>query len=391
MTTFGCRDSLEGMDANARELNETTRTTRIGPVISTRLGLALLPGWLLLACEPRAPGSIDGGGAAVDAPATASPDADPDGDGNTTPAPLDVTFYVVADTHADPPESYDLRATASAINAVGHGGVWPESIDGHATGFVGGAIAEPRGVVLVGDITGWGTAPTEIATFRRYFEAGASADSIDYPTYVGLGNHDVDDADRPPDLAAAYRAAFWAYVDSRHRGAGAPVPVTRFDDASHNYSWDFDGVHLVQTHRFPGDTGHGLASSLDFLASDLEQHASDGRPVFVFHHYGMDAFGTQDRWWTAADRGAYRDALSGYNVAGIIAGHSHYAMQYEWEGRRVFQVNNAKAEIDSGNHDGNGSFAIVRITEDRLDIVTCRWLDDAGHYELIEPFYSGPA
>jgi cytolysin (calcineurin-like family phosphatase) len=147
---------------------------------------------------------------------------------------------------------------------------------------------------------------------------------------------------------------------------------------------------LVQTHRFAGDVGYGLASSIDFLAADLGDHAADGRPVFVFHHYGMDAFGTEDRWWTAEQRAAYRTVLGTHHVAAIFTGHSHYAMQYEWEGLRVFQANNAKAEIGVGNDDGNGSFAIVRVTDQRLDVVTCRWLDDAGHYELIGPFYSGP-
>jgi hypothetical protein len=66
-------------------------------------------------------------------------------------------------------------------------------------------------------------------------------------------------------------------------------------------------------------------------------------------------------------------------------------MQYTWEGLRVFHANNAKAEIDTGNRDGNGSFAIVRITDSRLDVVTCRWLDDTGRFELIGPFYSGAA
>lgn len=337
----------------------------------------------LAACQPSHSAPRDG--------AIREPDARVRDAQVEPPLPRDVTFFVVADTHADPPESYDLRATARAINAVAVNGVWPSVVAGHVTGFAGDPIGAPSGVVFIGDITGWGTAPLEIPTFRRYFEAGASADSIHFPSYVGLGNHDVDDADRSPNVAAQYRDMFWAYVDSRHEGAGAPVPVTAFDGASHNYAWDVDDVHFVQTHRFAGDTGYGLASSLDFLADDLAQRAGDGRPVFLFHHYGMDAFGTEDRWWTANQRAAYRHALDNYNVAAIFVGHSHAAFQYEWEGLRVFQVNNAKAENGTGNNDGNGSFAIVRITEDRLDVITCRWLDDQGHYELIEPFYSGPA
>ena len=306
-------------------------------------------------------------------------------------AKLDVTFFVISDTHADPPESYDLRAMARAVNAVAASGKWPATIGGKTTGFVGGSIGAPSGVVFTGDLMGWGVTPTELKTFRRYFEQGNSGDSIGFRSYVGLGNHDLDDADRPPDLGAAYRNQIWAYVDARHKGGGAPVPVTAYDAASHAYSWDVAGVHFVQLHRFPGDTNYGLTSSLGFLANDLSQRAGDGKPVFLFHHYAMDAFGTQDRWWTAAQRAAYRNVLGSYNVAAIIAGHSHGAMQYTWEGKRVFQANNAKAENGTGNNDGNGSFAIVRLTDTKLDVVTCRWLDDAGHYEMIGPYYSGPA
>jgi cytolysin (calcineurin-like family phosphatase) len=311
------------------------------------------------------------------------------------PAPRDVTFYVVADTHNDPapePQAFDERATARAINSVAQSGQWPSSIGGAPTGFVGGKIAPPQGVVFVGDLTGWGTAPTEIPEFRHYYEKGNSSESINYPAYLGLGNHDVDTANRSDSVANAYRAQYWAWVDSRHKGANAPVPVGNFDAASHAYSWDFGGVHFVQTHRFPGDSQYGLPSSLGFLSADLASRAADGRPVVLFHHYGMDAFGTNGQWWSDAERKAYRDALKGYNVSGIFTGHSHAAEQeYVWQGLRVFQVNNAKAENGTGNKDGNGSFAIVRVTDSQLDVVTCRWLDDQGHYELIAPWFSGAA
>jgi cytolysin (calcineurin-like family phosphatase) len=105
----------------------------------------------------------------------------------------------------------------------------------------------------------------------------------------------------------------------------------------------------------------------------------------------MDAFGTNGQWWTPDDRTAYRALLTGYDITAIFTGHTHAAFQYTWEGLRVFQVNNAKAEINTGNNDGNGSFAVVRITDQQLDVVTCRWTDDQGGYELIGPYYSGPS
>jgi cytolysin (calcineurin-like family phosphatase) len=309
--------------------------------------------------------------------------------GSPSPA-LDVTFFVVADVHADPVLQDDLLAQARAITAVAANGSWPVQLEGQATGFAGGAIGSPRAVVFVGDLTGWGTAPTEIPTVKHYFEAGNSQDSIGFPAYLGLGNHDVDSADRGEPLASQYRQLVWGWVDARHGGAGAPAPVTRFDAGSHAYSFDLDGAHLVQLHRFAGDVQYGLPSAVPFLQQDLELSAKDGRPVVLFHHYGMDTFGTEDRWWTLPQRDAYRSVLGDYHVSAIFVGHSHAAFNYTWAGLRVFQVNNSKAENGTGNNDGNGSFAIARLTNERLDVVTCRWLDTAGHYELIPPYFSGP-
>ena len=50
----------------------------------------------------------DGGNAGPDA--STSPDA--------APAPRDITFFVVADTHPDPPQSNDLRANARANRSL---------------------------------------------------------------------------------------------------------------------------------------------------------------------------------------------------------------------------------------------------------------------------------
>ena len=344
---------------------------------------------------PRADGGKDAGiaqgGGDGGNPADASNGVDAADAAPIQPAHFDVTFFVMADSHADPVPETDLLSQARAINAVAKGGVWPATIGGAATHFLGGPIASPQGVVICGDLTGWGTAPTEIPMFRSYFEKGNSPDSIAYPAYVGLGNHDIDTADRDQATADAYRATYWQYVDSRYKGPQAPIPVTSFDPGSHDYSWDWGGVHLVMTHRFAGDTGYGLASSLPWLASDLQTHASDGRPVFLFHHYGMDTFGTNGQWWNATDRVNYRKLLTGYHVTAVMTGHTHYAFAYTWDGLNVQQVNNAKAEIDAGNNDGNGSFAIVRVTEKQFDLVTCRWTDDQGGYELIGPYYSGPS
>ena len=352
---------------------------------------------LIAACGSRA--GTDGDSGATDAageePAgdtAAEPDA-PDADvpdvaeGDAPDAPDDgwsVTFFVVGDTHCDPDPDPGHVATVAAIERVAAEGTWPTEVDGAPTGFDPVPVGEPAGVVIVGDLTGSGDVSpwsNELETFRRFFENGYGDEAVSFPAYVGLGNHDLDRDDLVADM---YREQMWQYVEDRHMGPDAPVPVGGFDPASRCYAWDWEGLHLVQLHKHAGDTTHGHASGLAWLADDLSALAP-GHPVVLLQHYGLDAFGMEDRWWTDTDRADFADVIGPHRVIAIVAGHSHYAMSYVWDGWRVIQVNNAKAEIGEGNDDGNGSFAIIRVTDTRLDMITCRWLDETGAYEFVMP------
>ena len=58
------------------------------------------------------------------------------------------------------------------------------------------------------------------------------------------------------------------YVEVNHRTSvffKPPVPVGNYDVDTDCYSWDWGGLHLVQTHRFAGDVGHGAVSGLPWL------------------------------------------------------------------------------------------------------------------------------
>ena len=182
------------------------------------------------------------------------------------------------------------------------------------------------------------------------------------------------------------RERMWNYVEERHKGKYVPVPVTNFDAVSRNYSWDWENLHLVQTHLFAGATSDDQTSILSWLEKDMEKNASDGRPVIIAQHYGFDSWAL--KWWTNLEGEELFSFLKGYNVVAIFTGHSHYAEKLVWEGIPVFQVNNAWPEINNGNNDGNGSFAAVRITDSFIEMITCTWQNGEGIVKLEAPFCS---
>jgi cytolysin (calcineurin-like family phosphatase) len=316
---------------------------------------------------------------------TGDDDNDADDDDSAFEPAFDITFFVLSDTHSNPNPDIDQTAAVRAVNMVAAEGQWPGTIEGESTGFMDGPVGDPLGVVFTGDITGSGDASagaSDLKTFKDFY-GGQGDVTIEYPAYLGLGNHDVD---RDDLFAETYRKRMWEYVEQNHKEPGSTVPVTDFDVASRAYSWDWEGVHLLQTHKVATDTQHGQALALEWLADDLYEEGNGDEPIVLFQHFGFDAFGQQDRWWTNQDRKALFSELGGYNVVAIFAGHSHAARNYQWNGIDVVQVNNIKAEIGEGNNDGSGSFAIVRMTDTRFQMMTCRWLNEDGDYELIAPF-----
>lgn len=299
---------------------------------------------------------------------------------------LDVTFFVAADTHFDPPPDSDTYFHVRAMNRIPGNVSWPKEIEGKQTHFGGSGLkmAEPQGIILAGDILDKAD-PSALELFRQRYEMGSDDKQINYPVYLGLGNHDINPViDEKEKLEGRQR--MWNYVEERHKGQNAPVPVGNFDTFSRNYSWDWNNLHLIQTHLFAGATSDYQPSSLNWLGNDLRKNASNGCPVVIIQHYGFDTWAL--KWWSDKERKDLFTLLKKYNVVAIFAGHSHYAENLEWEGIPVFQINNAWPEIGNGNNDGNGSFAVVRITNSFIDMATCIWENEEGKVKLEAPFYS---
>jgi cytolysin (calcineurin-like family phosphatase) len=250
-----------------------------------------------------------------------------------------------------------------------------------------GAIDTPLGIVIAGDLTenaggfsGRNGGGDQWRMFTQRYEHG-DVDAVRYPVYVGLGNHDLENTPRdrklPRDL---YRDRMWDYVAQRHSGPNAPVPADDFDPESNSYSWNWNGVHLVQLHRFGGDTRHDLPSNLPWLKRNLEQHASDGRPVVLFQHYGFESsnsIGSNRRSrskWTRKHMSQFAEVINEYNVVGLFHGHDHWAqLPYKWQGYDVFSPGAAHF----------GQFAVVQIDHQSMNVVYAEVTNDEGDVRLI--------
>jgi len=314
-------------------------------------------------------------------------------------AGFDVTFLVANDIHAcrmatglspncqqEGKTDENLLRHIAALNGL-EGRNWPIMIGGAPSGLMGAGdtIAAPRGLIVDGDATDDGGGQTvlpnegtQLLQFSSRYQQGVGPDRVHMPVYVGLGNHDLDQ-DGPAGHVDWYRRELRDYVELNHR-AGVffkpPVPASNYDVDSDCYSWDWDGLHLVQLHRFAGDIAKGAVSGLDWLKADLKANAADGRPVVLFQHYGWDTFSLERwdpekstfddagsgpaHWWSEAQRQAFLDAIAGTTVIGIFHGHEHEtALAYKAGGLDIFKLKAAYL----------GGFAVVRVTDRFMDVV----------------------
>ncbi|PSJ64916.1 metallophosphoesterase [Kumtagia ephedrae] len=297
----------------------------------------------------------------------------------------------------------NLLSHIAALNGLERGH-WPKEVAGAASGLAGAGhpIARPLGLVIGGDVTDDGGGQTalphegtQLLQFSHRYQQGVGPDRVHFPVYVGLGNHDLDQDGQPPRVDW-YRRELRDYVELNHRPGvffKPPVPADNYDVASDCYSWNWGGLHLVQLHRFGGDTAKGAASGLPWLRDDLKTHAGDGRPVVLFQHYGWDSFSIErwdptkrtfdddgegaPHWWSEAERQAMLDALAGYNVVGIFHGHQHETpMIYRRDGLDLFKPKAAYM----------GGFALVRVTDGFMDVVLGEAVDRGGTVRFTNAF-----
>ncbi len=329
---------------------------------------------------------------------------------------IDATFIFACDIHTcrmgdglspncqeEGKTDANLLRHIAALNRIAERS-WPAEVNGVATGLAGAGrkVDSPLGVVIGGDMTDDGGGQvalpaegTQLQQFSQRYQQGVVPDSIHFPVYTGLGNHDLDQDGHPPHVDW-YRRELRDYVEINHRPSvffKPLVPAANYDIGSDSYSWHWGGLHLVQTHRFAGDTNKGARSGLPWLRQDLADNAGDGRPVVIFQHYGWDSFSIEKwdpaaktfdeegegppHWWSDQERQAMVSALTGYNVIGIFHGHQHEtAMIYRRDGLDLFKP---KASY-------LGGFALIHVTDTAMDVVLAEATDVAGNVRFTNAF-----
>jgi hypothetical protein len=258
----------------------------------------------------------------------------------------DITFFAASDLHYGftnwPPFSADIsRGTLDRMNAL-PGQPYP-------AGVGGGTVAVPRGVLLIGDLTEDGSAASWSAFTNDWGLNGEQR--LAYPVYEGWGNHDGFPSPVPDGVKARNLSR---------------TGISNISTNGYHYSWDWDYLHLVCLNLYPGNKASGDWSdpknSLAFLADDLASRVgTSGRPIIIYHHYGMDSFSTN--WWSNVERSNYLQVLQDYNVIAILAGHNHDLDSVPWNGLATYNDGTAGKWA--------GDFLVVHLAENQL--VLAEW------------------
>jgi cytolysin (calcineurin-like family phosphatase) len=286
--------------------------------------------------------------------------------GTATQAATDITFFAASDVH------YGLTGATSGYNRdssrarmITHlntlpGTSWPTAI--------GGTVAEPRGLLMPGDLTetqdtvSW----NQFTAAYRITGGSTAPGTLRFPVFEATGNHDFYTTGYIKDTLHTVKKLI-------ARNAARAGSFTRMDSSGYNYSWDWDGIHFINLQLYAGSVelgynGYRPLKALEFLAADLAASiGTSGRPVFIMQHYTFDANGNAQNDWNPTLKAAAWAILQNYNVIGLLHGHSHAEKIYKWNNIDVFDDGSVMV----------GDAMVFRITEGRL-VVANRLTTTAG-------------
>ncbi len=234
-----------------------------------------------------------------------------------------ITFIVTSDSHYKSHKDIEMndrnKLTIERMNVI-QSQTWPEKLGG-------GAIGKPLGVLALGDLVDDGDKPNATEFQWKQFASQFGLDGTDgllkYPVYEGWGNHDG-----PPVGKERFGFSVQAQLKARNIERKKTGRISNVSENGLHYSWDWGGIHFVQTNIYPADKQHvkiryslpwhDPQGALTFLKEDLKASVGDtGRPVIIMSHCGVDT-----DWWHPEDWAALYTALKPYNVITYFYGHS---------------------------------------------------------------------
>ncbi|HAO99468.1 MAG TPA: hypothetical protein DCQ83_05435 [Fibrobacteres bacterium] len=272
---------------------------------------------------------------------------------------VDITFFSVSDPHygqTGAPSSGTgiTQKDTSRARMPGILNALPGTTYPTAAG--GGTIAEPRAVLVVGDLIEM----IDSALWARYTaDYGVTGDKkLRFPTLEALGNHDFY-------TTGTIKDTLYLVDRMRQRNALRKLGLTAMDSTEYHYSWDWDGVHFINLNLYAGSTelgysGYRPMNALAFLQKDLAENVGNsGRPVFIMEHYPVN----DNTYFPQALRTPFYNAILNYNVIGILHGHSHAQAIYTWNnnnmGTKTFDIYDDGTVMD-------GDIMVFHITDGRM-------------------------
>jgi len=274
----------------------------------------------------------------------------------STGSDWDVTFFAIGDTHYGWGQTIVYNELTNKAK-IDHMNYIPGNLAYPGAPY-GGIVAEPRGVLIAGDLTASGKTDQwegfdAVDGFEDdYLGSGSTPGRLKWPVYEGFGNHDTAEISGFSD---------YARDQMKSRTVAGERPGT-FDvsDNGYHYSWTWENIHFVNLNLYPGAIGTDAKGSLEFLISDLAKNiGNSGKAVVLYHHYDF----LISYWWQEREMDAYYEAIKDYNIIAIIYGHTHIT-NFEsstWRGINTFNVGLA----------GTEKFAVFQITKNRLFAGEC--------------------
>jgi hypothetical protein len=276
------------------------------------IGICTSPWWRELVRWPGAP--------VADLPQPSVPQAAP---GANAPLAGDLTFLVAADTHLG--ASGMEQANTEMLAALDElpGTPWPSPL--------GGVVASPLALAVLGDLTDSGRAEQMRCFERLYY---AEPHPRRGSTVALSGNHDHSDK----RTAVSRRLTGW--------------------HGSLLRAWDWGEVRVLCMDTGPTD------SALVWLARELAGVPAE-RPLMIFQHFALRGPYSGPDWLSEQQKARYAELLAEHRVLAIFHGHFHGSGHYRWQGIDVYNTG-------SPRHRWCEALA-VRLTRDDLAVASWNW------------------